>query len=376
MRSLRPTRFLRGIPLLVAAATVLLNLAIVDPFGWSGGYPDPWEQHVNGARSWCMWADGEWADRCGGVQNPLLAPTERSTLIVDDTDTNGAFAQNCNSGSWSQANAGYNARMLYTGVKDAENCRALWQPTLSQAGIYEIQVYIPSVNATSWQAKYTVNHANGKSTALVDQYGLYDRWVSLGVYRLHRGNLGYARISDFTGEPSTTNRLVGADAVRFINEDGVYYDDASPSVSYTGSWTHSSLWDKTYANTVSWSNAVGSRALLNFSGSRITRLYTMASNRGSETIRIDGASRGTTSSYAWETRWQAAKTWSLSPGSHTIQVEVAGGGGGYSDLDAFVVDLPAARSGTSYDDPHYQLNSIGGWTHGTGWSSAYGGTVS
>lgn len=345
-----------------------------------------------------LWIDGQWAN----PSRPIPAPVERGEIIVDDTSNNsggftkgrgGPFNTPCPPNtcpSWWSAPAGYGSDMWWTYVNPTADYWARWTPNFSQPGIYEVYVHVPNANAnaTTWQAKYTIQHANGESSGTVDQNGLNNQWVSIGVYRFPKGSTESVYLTDLTGEDYRVHCYdaigsalgqnycqVGVDAVKFVREDGASYGDASPSVAYTGSWTHSSPWSKAYANTVSWSNAVGSKTrLINFYGSRITRLYTMASNRGSETIRIDGASQGTTSSYAWETRWQAAKSWTFSPGYHTIEVEVAGGG--YSDLDAFVVDLPAARSGTPYDDPHYHLNSIGAWTHGTGWSSAYGGTDS
>jgi hypothetical protein len=112
---------------------------------------------------------------------------------------------------------------------------------------------------------------------------------------------------------------------------------------------------------------------LGFYGGTITRMYNMAFNRGNARITIDGIPY-TMSDYAPTTRWQVAKTWSLSPGLHTIEVRVYGGG--HVDLDAFVIDISAYASG-SYDDSSTGiLKYIGSWTNSTGWPSASGGTVS
>src|SRR5437588_538977 len=69
-------------------------------------------------------------------------------------------------------------------------------------------------------------------------------------------------------------------------------DDPSASISYTpaNSWHHDSgYFTKACNTTVSWSNASGATSIsFTFNGSSITRKYTMASNRGSENVWIDG----------------------------------------------------------------------------------------
>jgi hypothetical protein len=158
------------------------------------------------------------------------------------------------------------------------------------------------------------------------------------------------------------------------------YDDANPAVfylltdTYAGNWSHvtnitDSLW-----NTLSWSNSIGDRVRFVFFGSRITRLYSMAYNRGSETVIIDGVVQGTATSYAPETRRQVAKTWSVAPGPHVIEVQAVGSDSTFSDIDAFAVDIATVGAGT-YDDPHAQIKYFGYWSPQTGVADAYGNTL-
>ncbi len=154
----------------------------------------------------------------------------------------------------------------------------------------------------------------------------------------------------------------------------LYYDDTSVSVNYTGNWVHSSGWPRAYNNTVSWTNTSNDSVSLSFYGSSITRVYTMAQNRGVAEIFIDGVSQTPLGDIAATPRWQAAKTWSFPIGAHTIQVKKSTSTG-YVDADGFIVDVPTVGQGT-YDNSHSQLKYIGNWTHSTGWPSAYNGTVS
>jgi hypothetical protein len=88
----------------------------------------------------------------------------------------------------------------------------------------------------------------------------------------------------------------------------------------------------------------------------------MASNRGQEEVFINGYSQGLQSDYAsTPTRWQVGKTWSWGYGTNTI--EVLNYGGGYIDMDAFIVDIPYAESGSYDNPPNSFYNYIGSWTH-------------
>lgn len=165
-----------------------------------------------------------------------------------------------------------------------------------------------------------------------------------------------------------------ATAYNNINPVGAgTYDNTSSSVVYNGSWTSGTNFPRAHNGTVIWSNTGAATAQLTFTGSRITRRYTMAFNRGSERVYIDGIDRGGSSSYAPTTRWQVDKTWEVPYGTHTI--EVRADGGGYSDLDAFIVDTPVVGSG-SYENNNSQIRYMGTWNQSSSFPSASAGTLS
>lgn len=222
------------------------NAQPTDPFGWSGGYTDPW-QSWSGETSYCLWADGEWANICGGVARAIPAPADGATIIVDDTaDNSGGFSKGsggpfnnpCPPGScpyWSSAATGYGNDMWWTHVNPTADYWARWTPAIPQQGIYEVWVHVPNVNATTWQAQYTIAHVDGQSTAIVDQEGLNNQWVSLGVYRLHEGSGDAVYLTDVTGE-SDFSRRVGVDAVKFVRRAVTYLPDVK---SDSGGWSSS-----------------------------------------------------------------------------------------------------------------------------------------
>ncbi len=180
--------------------------------------------------------------------------------------------------------------------------------------------------------------------------------------------------SDYPNNVYGWGRIRAYEAVRALTVLAGTYDDTAAAVAYSGSWTRSSSFPKAYASTLAWANVAGATARLTFTGSRITTRFTMAYNRGSATISIDGVSQGSLDSYAATTRWQADKTWTVPSGTHTIQVRT--NGDGYADVDAFVVDVLTAGTGT-YDDHSTQIRYIGTWTMGGpgGASGAYNQTL-
>jgi len=75
--------------------------------------------------------------------------------------------------------------------------------------------------------------------------------------------------------------------------------------------------------------------------------------------------RYTINDYAPTTRWQVAKTWSVSPGSHVWELRL-NGSGSYLDSDAITINTSYLGSG-SYDDSDITPSSyVGSWTHYSG----------
>jgi hypothetical protein len=208
-------------------------------------------------------------------------------------------------------------------------------------------------------------------------FGLVGQSVAAGyeseVVRLNAAGTYYARVYSYVEYPNNTSINYTIQVPNPVVAGT--YDDQSSAVQYEGTWNHGTGWTRDYAGTQSWSNVAGSTARLIFSGSRITYRYNMAPSRDEADIYIDGGYEDTIYSFAFDARWQVARTWSLVPGVHTIEVRVRASSGLYSDLDAFVVDTPFAGQGI-YDDTNSQIQYIGGWTHNTGWSSAYNGSLS
>ena len=72
-------------------------------------------------------------------------------------------------------------------VEAAERANwARWQPKFSEAGEYELEVYLDSAFAIHAQARYELVHA-GETTELVVDQGAASGWHSLGTFDFDAG---------------------------------------------------------------------------------------------------------------------------------------------------------------------------------------------
>lgn len=194
------------------------------------------------------WVDGEWAT----PSRPIPAPASAGETIVDDNGINGGgfskgsggvFNNSCLGvcGGWNTASIGYGSDMYYTPADRNQgpiDQWAKWQaPALDwpQGVLYEIFVHVPSNNATTWQAPYTIVHQDGTSYATVDQKGLSNQWVSIGTYRMKPSDYVYTH--DAAKEAQNTHCTgwcqLGVDAVKFVRRGTTYV----PFVRYDGNGT-------------------------------------------------------------------------------------------------------------------------------------------
>ena len=143
------------------------------------------------------------------------------------------------------------------------------------------------------------------------------------------------------------------------------YDDRDTHVVYIGTWGQASSSGE-YDGTRTYSNTNGSTVSLTFTGTQVSYLYSLYSNRGYAQVSIDG-SVVTPQLDAYATAWvyQKLATYSgLSNSTHTITIAVTGKNDGqasdvYVSVDAFIV-------GTSFNDNNPTVTYRSGWTAATG----------
>lgn len=136
-------------------------------------------------------------------------------IVVDDQG--GGFTKYGPSTYWWQASIGYGSHMWYTYVNGtAQSNYARWAPSLSGAGNYAVYAYIPSNYATSQQATYRIYHNGSNNYWTVNQNSYSNAWVSLGTYYFSASGAEYVELADATGEATSTSRMIGFDAIKFV----------------------------------------------------------------------------------------------------------------------------------------------------------------
>ncbi len=155
-------------------------------------------------------------------------PTQMPITLETPTLTPVYGSGMCDSGWYRYTNQrGKYAYLALNAEEEAQSDNiASWTPTLPSSGEYRLEVFIPSHNAISWScpsqtvdwdtsyAAYTITHANGTSTVLVNQAGVKNGWVDLGIFHFDAATAASITLSDVTGENGLTT-TVSASAARF-----------------------------------------------------------------------------------------------------------------------------------------------------------------
>ena len=143
------------------------------------------------------------------------------SVVVDDDDpaTGTGYAE---TGVWTTTvGAGYqdgDCRWTET-VTGTPTATATWTATLPTGGRYAVYVWYRPVADRAPDARYTVHHAGGETTVMVDQQHHGITWHYIGTYGFRGGK--EARVT-LTNQSAVTGTVVVADAVRFGGGD---FDD-------------------------------------------------------------------------------------------------------------------------------------------------------
>ena len=131
---------------------------------------------------------------------------------------------------------------------------------------------------------------------------------------------------------------------RDYNKSVVMLDDTDKSLVYAGTWTHDPF-PNSYCNTFSYSNEVGAKTSITFTGIGFTYYATKESNRGICEIVVDGTSYGEYDLYAAFTQptQPVLSVEDLPNQEHTVEIIITGkknnsSAGNYVDVDAFSYD--------------------------------------
>ena len=133
------------------------------------------------------------------------------TVVVDDRSP--GFARSGN--GWRRQSVGYRDRSYWTPVRSASTRQtASWTATLRAPGRYAVWVRIPVKHATTRSAVYRISTADGTRTRTISQRARAGTWALLGTYTF--GSVARVRVSDRTGERTSTGRTLVVDAIKVV----------------------------------------------------------------------------------------------------------------------------------------------------------------
>lgn len=186
----------------------------VDPYGWCGSDPDPWEASPAGQRSVWLWLD--MPSPCG--------PPPPGVIVVDDSDPGFTAI-----GEWFVNEVGYGGGSRFAATSFAGSAAqpwrtadiaapplAAWRPELPRAGRYRVLAYVPfALNGLdeSRELRYLIRHADGETTARVNAEDLRNWWADLGEYSFNPADTPLVLTSSLAGD---RRRGIWIDAVAFV----------------------------------------------------------------------------------------------------------------------------------------------------------------
>ncbi len=187
---------------------------------WCASMPATFQGHGDPANGASL------VDSC--AQCEAVLSFEAPTLI---SESDGACFQRQTEWWWS-VDEGHDGHHYYTFAVDSPSNETVgqWHFGVAESGEYAVEAFVPTTEATSQNASYSVHHAGGVAQRAINQ----DRqkgWQSLGHYHFESDVAGSIVLGDATGEDyNTLMRKVAFDAVRLSEYVPAPQPDAGPAV--------------------------------------------------------------------------------------------------------------------------------------------------
>jgi len=152
----------------------------------------------------------------------------------------------------------------------------------------------------------------------------------------------YVRQADATSTATVSTSL---DNVNLDEAAGFTYDDTSPSLVYSGTWTHagpsSGYTSGDYDQTESWSQQAGASMTVQFTGTAVQWIGPKNTNGGIAAVYLDGNPVASVDTYSPAGKLFQQVLYSatgLATGNHTLEIVVTGTKNAASSADTVVVD--------------------------------------
>ncbi len=142
--------------------------------------------------------------------------TASGQIIIDNTDPGFTVLSNSwSTGTTAPGHWGDNYRFRNTTATGATFGEVEWRANLPAAGAYEVAIYYPQGTNRATDAPFTVHHAAGDTTLLINQQINGGQWVVLGTFTFAAGTVGSVSLSN-----AASASVVIADAVAFTPQTG------------------------------------------------------------------------------------------------------------------------------------------------------------
>lgn len=203
------------------------TLIFNDPYGdKSRGYKNYYGKNV--AYDWPGYNNGfpnltevAW---CIATQ---YVPAAAADTLVDDLHFGRGFYLHTQAPAtmtaWMDYTYGWEGHAWWTNSTVTDTCYAIWTPTLTRTGRYEVFAMIHLRGEA--KARYKVSHDNGSSIVDVDQQAQQGNWVSLGEYSFAAGKAGSVRLG--SGSP-VSGKPMAFDAIRWSYRGTTLAEESSP----------------------------------------------------------------------------------------------------------------------------------------------------
>jgi hypothetical protein len=148
---------------------------------------------------------------------------EFTGFVIDDSSEQ--FSQRGPTKYWHEEDRGYGDHSWWTlnNHSGIENV-ARWSLGITEAGTYEIFVYIPLTHSTTQKAVYTVSHDGEQDRISVNQNANRNSWHRLGDFSFAGTGDEYIELMDETGEADTKYEIA-FDAVGYLKLDPTWEDE-------------------------------------------------------------------------------------------------------------------------------------------------------
>jgi len=158
------------------------------------------------------------------AQDTLVIP-EFAGIVIDDLS--GQFTLRGPERYWHGEEQGFENHFWWTyNNRSGTDNSALWSLGISQAGTYEIFVYIPPTHATTTNAVYLITHNDEQDRVTVNQAANRNSWYKLGEFSFSGSGDEYIELSDETGEDDTKFEIA-FDAVGYRSVDPSWEEEVT-----------------------------------------------------------------------------------------------------------------------------------------------------